>query len=176
MELTRDETNGLIWTQLQNSKYKEFQLDILLERFQKRDRLSNIFLVIVTSSSVSAWAIWHDKQFLQWIWAVIIAISQLISLIKPYLNYSKYTKELNEKHFLLQTLNVEYEKLWLAFKFERIDIQQAFEKTFELKNTMSKSLNFSEDIILNENVKIEKLAKDKLLNYLISTFNYDQNH
>ena len=87
MQITRKETYELIWNQMQNSKFKEFYIGYLIEKYQKRERLLNIFLVIVTSSSISAWAIW-EVNILKWVWAVIIAISQIISLIKPYLNVS----------------------------------------------------------------------------------------
>ncbi|MBL4677566.1 MAG: hypothetical protein JKY70_15395 [Mucilaginibacter sp.] len=172
MQITRLETYNIIWNQLQNSKFKELQLALLLEKFQKREKTLNIFLVIATSSSISAWAIWQ-LDYLKWLWAGIIALSQIVILVKPYLNYVKYAKELNEKHFLLETLNVEYEKLWLAFKFQKISIQEAFDKSFELKTTMSKSLNFSDDVLVTKSKKIADQAKADLLNYLKVTFNYN---
>jgi hypothetical protein len=171
MLLSREETCSLLWTQLQNSKYKEFQLNLLQEKFQKRDRLLNLFLVVVTSSSVSAWAIWK-AEYLNWVWAGLIAVSQIVTLIKPYFNYSKHAKEISEKYFLLQALNIEYEKLWLNFKFEKILPELAFEKAFELKTSLSKALTFSDDVIITVGRKIEGEAKKQLLNYLVATFNY----
>ena len=78
---------------MQNSKLKEFYIDLMLIKYQKKDKFINIFSVIVTSTSISAWAIWKES-YLQWIWAVLVAASQIFSLIKPYLNYAKYMKEL----------------------------------------------------------------------------------
>lgn len=172
MQISREETYQLIWNQMQNSKFKEFYINLLLERFQKMDRLINIFLVIVTSTSISAWAIWQF-DYLKWLWAVLIAASQIMLLIKPYLNFTKYAKELNEKYFLLQTLNVEYEKLWLSYKFEKITNEQAFEKAFDLKNTLTKGLNFSDEIIISEKKELVAKAKEKLGNYLRTNFNYN---
>ena len=171
MQITREETYRLLWNQMQNSKFKEFYIDLLLEKYQKRDRTINIFLVIVTSTSISAWAIWQIP-YLAWLWAAIIAISQIISLIKPYLNYTKYAKELNEKHFLLQTLNVEYEKLWVSFKFEKISNEKAFERAFELKNTLTKGMNFSDDIIISDNKDLQVIAKEKVAIHLKTYFNH----
>jgi len=171
MQISREETYRLIWNQMQNSKFKEFYINLMLEKFQKREKFINIFLVIITSTSISAWAIWKF-DYLQWIWAVLVAASQIVLLIKPYLNYTKYTKELNEKYFLLQTLNVEYEKLWLSYKFEKITNEQAFEKAFDLKNTLTKGLNFSEEIILSENNNMVVKAKEKLRNYLRTNYNH----
>jgi hypothetical protein len=171
MQITREETYRLLWNQMQNSKFKEFYIDLLLEKYQKRERTINIFLLLVTSSSISAWAIWQ-RPYLAWLWAAIIALSQIISLIKPYLNYAKYAKELNEKHFLIQTLNVEYEKLWVSFKFEKISTESAFEKAFELKNTLTKGMNFSDDIIISENKEIQAKAKEKVAIYLKTNFNH----
>ncbi len=170
MQTDREVTFKLIWNQMQNSKFKEFYVNLLLEKFKRMERAINIFLIIVTSTSISAWAIW-EMEYLKWLWAALIATSQIILLIKPYLNYAKCTKELSEKYFLLQTLNVEYEKLWLNYKFERITDEQAFDKAFDLKTTLTKGLNFSEDIIIKENKKIFNKAKEKLSKYLKTYFN-----
>jgi len=170
MQITREETYRLIWNQLQNSKFKEFYINLLLAKFQKRDRLINIFLVIVTSASISAWAIWQ-LDYLKWLWAGLVAISQVVLLIKPYLNYTRYTKELNEKYIIIQTINLQYERLWSNFKFERITIEQAHDKALDLKEDLTKGLNFSEDIIISEKKNLAEKAKKKLLIYLKTNYN-----
>jgi len=173
MKITREETYRILWNQLQNSKFKEIYISLELDRFQKKDRIINIFLVIVTSTSISAWAIWQ-YAYLKWIWALLIAASQIISLIKPYLNYSKYLKELNQKYVLLQTLTIEYERLWLSYKFEKLSNDQAVEKAFDLKNSIAKELNFSEEVVFTENKMVYDEAKRKLGHYLISNYNIKQ--
>lgn len=170
MQISREETYRLIWNQMQNSKFKEFYINLLLEKFQKRERMINIFLVIITSSSISAWAIWQ-LDYLKWLWAALVAASQIIILARPYLNFTKYAKELNEKYLLLQTLNVEYEKLWLSYKFDQVSNKQAFEKAFDLKSNVAKILNFSEEIIMSENKRMIEKAKVKLASYLRTNFN-----
>lgn len=170
MKINREETYRLIWSQLQNSKFKEIYFNLLLERYQKRERLVNIFLVVITSSSVSAWAIWK-LQVLEIIWASLVAFSQILILIKPYLSYTKNIKELHEKSYLLQMLNLEYEKLWLSFKFEKITPENAFEEVFKLKQSLTEKLNFSEDLIMSEDEKLYQKSKEKLGTFLKVNYN-----
>lgn len=173
MELSREETAKIIWPQLQNAKFKEFYINLLLEKYQKQDRDVNIFLVLVTSTSISAWAIWKT-DYLQWVWAVLVAASQVIQLIKPYLNYSKYIKELTEKYYHLQNLNLEYEKLWHDFKFEKMGLDKTCIKAFELKDAVTKTLKFGDGIILDDNKRFTELSRARVLLYLKSNFNYQE--
>lgn len=170
MEFSRKEAYTLLWGQIQNSKFQEIYLNLLLERFQKRDRLLNVFLVIATSSSISAWAIWKTDA-LEWLWALVVASSQVVLLIKPYLNYNKYIKELNDKYYLLRRINLDYEILWMKFKYEKTTTDEVFEKYSELKRLVSEKMVFSEDMIFSENDRIYQKSKAKLKDYLTIHFN-----
>jgi len=170
MEINREETYKLIWSQLQNCKFKEIYIGLLLDRYQKRERFVNIFLVIVTSSSVSAWAIWK-LQVLAVVWASMVGVSQILILVRPYLSYAKNIKELHEKYYLLQMLNLEYEKLWLSFKFEKVTPEDAFEKVFELKRSLTEKLNFSEDMIISEDTAMYRESKERLGVFLKVNYN-----
>ncbi len=174
MELTRKEVGKMVWLQLQNAKFKEFYVELLLEKYQKLDKTINIYLVIATSSAVSAWAISKNDWF-QWIWAIIVGISQIIILIRPYLNYSKYIKELNEKFYKLQAINLSYQKLWHDIKFDKTSPDEAASKDFEIRKSINDVLVFSDGLIMPENIKYSEKATSKLLSYLRITFNYKIN-
>ena len=53
-----------------------FYLDIYAENSYKWDRRINMYGAIASSSSIAAWAIWKEWSY---VWAVIIAISQVLS-------------------------------------------------------------------------------------------------
>lgn len=170
--MIRDKANTYkhIWRQLVNSKLTEIYYNLLLEKMQRREKALNIFLVVVTSTSVSAWAIWKTP-YLQWVWASVVALSQIVTLIKPYLNYAKYARELNEKYFFLQGVNTEYERLWLDYRFETITDEKAFKRCFELKEKLTKGLKFSDDILLTENEATRAEATERLKRHLNANFN-----
>ena len=54
-----------------------FYLDIYAENSYKWDRRINMYGAIASSSSIAAWAIWKEWSY---VWAVIIAISQVLAL------------------------------------------------------------------------------------------------
>ena len=79
-----------------------FYLDIYAEDSYKWDRRINIYGAIASSSSIAAWTIWRSWSF---IWAAIIAISQVLTAIKQYLPFGRRLKYLQP---FIEDLN----KLW----------------------------------------------------------------
>lgn len=49
-------------------------MDAMIMRYQKYDKRINIWLAIVSSSSIAAWTVWHIVPQL---WAGIIAVTQV---------------------------------------------------------------------------------------------------
>ena len=76
------------WYYMVQVKSSIFYLDIYAERSYKWDRRINAYGAIASSSSIAAWAIWKDFSY---IWAVIIAISQvLFSIWKKIENIASF--------------------------------------------------------------------------------------
>ena len=78
------------------SRYWSFMFDLIthiyylenyLQHYQKIERYLNCFLAIVASASIASWAVW--KNFPSFIWASIIALSQVINAIKHLLPFAK---------------------------------------------------------------------------------------
>jgi hypothetical protein len=59
-------------------------LELYMEHSELLDKSTNIFLAVTSSSSICGWAIWNKYSF---IWAIIIAGSQLINAIKQFLPF-----------------------------------------------------------------------------------------
>jgi hypothetical protein len=49
-------------------------------------RLINVLLAITSSGAIAAWAVWKEFPV---VWAAVIAISQVITAVKPLLPYEK---------------------------------------------------------------------------------------
>jgi hypothetical protein len=75
-------------------------------------RKLNMFLAVATSGSIAAWAVWSKFPLL---WAGIIAVSQVISVIKPYLPYERRINEINKLNIQLTSLYNEIEAKWYYF-------------------------------------------------------------
>ena len=66
-------------------------LQIYQERDQVTIRSISIFTALTSSSSIAAWAIWNDFS---WLWAIIIALSQVLNVVGTFLPYKQREKTL----------------------------------------------------------------------------------
>jgi hypothetical protein len=66
-------------------------LQIYQERDQAILRYISIFTAVTSSSSIAAWAIWQNAS---WLWATIIALSQVLNVISSFLPYKQREKTL----------------------------------------------------------------------------------
>ncbi len=163
--------NEKIWGCLVNMQFKSFVIDLQTEQFQRFERNINIYLAIASSTSIAAWAIWKDLEML---WAIIIAVSQIMTVIKPYFPYYKYVKELSLKSLRLASLNLEYEKLWDKIQASKITEDEASELYYEYKKESIEILKFADDTIFKVSSEIEKKAEAKMNIFLKSNYNINQ--
>ncbi|MPQ46129.1 hypothetical protein GCQ56_03820 [Marinifilum sp. N1E240] len=147
-----------IWYFLVDSKTNEILSSLIVVKYQKWDLYTNIFLVVTTSSSVAAWTIWNVYPTL---WALIIGLSQVITLIKPYFLFPKYIKVFNEKSIRWQHLSLELEEIWFELNQALIDEKALSSKFFELKKKSLTFDNVPEDIIFFSHDKLQTIAEKK---------------
>ena len=141
-----------------DSKFQSLYLDYQVSKYQKHDRRLNIFLALVSSSSIGAWAIWNEYQI---IWALIIAIANIVNVVKPYFPFSKYIKELNEVALSMQNLHLDYERLWYKFDNDQVKELDATEMFFDLKTKGITNLRLKDDTLVFEDNKVYKEAESK---------------
>ncbi|MDO7173066.1 hypothetical protein [Mariniflexile sp. AS56] len=161
-----------IWAELCNLRFKGYCLNFLMGKFQKWDRNINIFLAIASSGSIAAWAIWDSNPL---IWGGIIALSQVITVIKPYFPYYKYVKELNSKCLKIDVLNIEFERLWHKIQNGLITSEQSADAYFEYRKEIAEILNFNDDILFEVGNNIINKSNFKMKIYLKNNYGIDIN-
>ena len=157
-----------LWYNLLDVKFKSIYYDELATYYQVIDRRMNVFLALASSGSIASWAIWEEFNF---IWALIIAISTVINVIKPYFPYHKYVNEISKMSAQLDNLSWEYENLWFKFDRDKINEEQCFKLYMDLKKRLNDVLKFSEETIITENIKIESKTNKLMDIYLRNDFN-----
>lgn len=157
-----------IWVLFIDLKFKGYYLSLLVDKYQKWERNTNIFLALVSSGSIAAWAIWNDIPL---IWGAIIAVSQVLTVVKPYFPYYKYVKELNDKSYRVNNLSIELERLWYKLQHKKISDDDSDELYFEYKKAITEILKFGDDTIFNEKKEIESKANERMKVFLKN--NYD---
>ena len=75
------------------------------------DKATGIFLAITSSGSIAAWALWREFTFL---WPVLIAASQVVSAVKPFLPYKQRQKVVTEMGRKLLPICLAAEKDWFS--------------------------------------------------------------
>ena len=101
------------WHEMVQVKFSVYYVDQYYGNSVKIDRRLNMFLAIVACGSIAGWAIWNKFAL---IWACIVALSQVINVLKPYLPYSKRV-ELLQKYYIDSSLlyaKMEYDWLNVA--------------------------------------------------------------
>jgi len=143
-------------------------MELLFQRYQKRDRSISILIAITSSTSIATWAVWKEVPLL---WAGLIALSQVITVVKPYFPFSKYIKELNTKILKAENLNLEFEKLWSKVQRNKLAEDSIDEIFYDLKKQMNEILNFSDEVILPAVPVYQMQANQKVKTFLESNFN-----
>ncbi|MCE5346021.1 MAG: hypothetical protein LLG13_07010 [Bacteroidales bacterium] len=158
-----------IWTNLVNTKFKCIYLGHLIHRDKRISLGINIFLAIISLSSISAWTIW---KILPGLFTSLIAISNILMVIKPILSFDKRIKELNEKIILLEDVQFEYEKLWYHFETNRINENKVSETFFEIYEKQKNSLRTSSELIIGKNKKITSKSDSETDSYIRNHYGY----
>ncbi|MEH6763459.1 MAG: hypothetical protein V7655_03080 [Aequorivita antarctica] len=148
-----------IWYFLIDSKTNELVASLITKKYQKWDLYLNIFLAVMSSSSVAAWAIWRQNPTL---WLLLIALTQLFSLAKPYFLFPKYVKIFNEKSLRWQQLTVDLEEIWFKINNGLITEENAITVYFDYKKRALSFDNFPEDIIYFDYQSIQKVAEQNV--------------
>jgi len=132
------------------------------------DKATNIFLAITSSSSIAAWALWQEYQM---VWAVIIAVSQVITAIKPFLPFRQRLKPISDLNDHMQDISLECEKHWFSVAEGELTEKEIHELYISLKDKSLKAEKKAlKDLVLPKNAKILAKAELDADQYLSNTY------
>lgn len=119
-----------IWNNLANIRFKAFYCDHCSTFSGTFGRVYSFFLSFVSAGCIAAWAIWQQYPIL---WAIIVAIAQVLHVARPYILFLKSEKEFLAMSFEYKHLYLLYERLWYDFENEVIIGELAEKKFYELR-------------------------------------------
>lgn len=145
-----------------------FYLDIYAEDSYKWDRRINMYGAIASSSSIAAWTIWQNWSF---IWAAIIAISQVLTAIKQYLPFGRRLKYLQPFIEDMKLLYLKMERDWYTVAAGELSETEINGLLYSYKKECSgiESKYLKEEILV-ENVKYKNKADIKTEEYFKNNF------
>jgi uncharacterized membrane protein len=132
------------------------------------DKSINISLAITSSTSIAAWAVWQEYQI---IWAIIIALSQVITAIKPFLPFRQRLKPISDLNDLMQEISLECEKHWFVVAEGELTEKEIHDLYISLKDKSLKAEKKAlKDIVLPKQGKILMRAEKEADHYLTNTY------
>ena len=91
----------LVKIELRDCRFHADCLALKVKQFRRFNTILNAFLAITSSASIASWAIWSDYAM---VWGCIIAISQVVTALKPIFPFSKHVHTLNTRCYKHEAL------------------------------------------------------------------------
>lgn len=126
------------WKDMYQLKVHLNYIELYLERSEYIERCLNVFLAITSSSSICGWAIWNEYAY---IWAVIIAASQLITAIKSFLPYKARIKSLSGLLHEYEELLISFEAKWFDVSEGNLTKEEINKAQFDFRKLKAKALS-----------------------------------
>ena len=101
-------------------KFELFYYEAYFRHAYVLDNAIKITLALLTAEFIANWAIWEE---LAAVWAVLIALSQVIQVINGYLPYARRVETLGPLHKSLESLYVDMEHDYIDMLITKVDPQ-----------------------------------------------------
>lgn len=145
-----------------------FYLDIYADNSYKFNRGLNILAAITSSASIAGWAIWNKYGF---VWSIFIAASQVLTVVKPYLPFSKRLEIINPFANNLQRLFNEAEYSWFKVSNGDLTENEINELLHNLKIKYDDlSAMYMKSNVLTQNDKYHKISSEKAHQFFVLNY------
>ncbi|ASA54338.1 hypothetical protein BSQ33_00420 [Vibrio gazogenes] len=164
--MVTDLTQEQYWKELYQLRVHITFLELKLEQSESYERLVKIILAVASSSSIGAWALWKDYSA---VWAGIIAASQVIGAITPFLPYKSRLKAYSSLINELEELMVRSEFQWHAISQGELTPTEINKARFEIRSLKQKALTKHIQTTIPTDLKRHNRAEE-LANQYFATF------
>lgn len=156
------------WTMLVETRVHVSYLHYYGAKSECRDKAINIFLAVTSSSSIAAWALWREFT---WVWPLLIACSQVIAAIKPFLPYNQQRKSVVALSDAFQSTCLQIESQWFSVAEGFLPEKQIHEETIKFRGLLLDAERKAMDgTILPRNQKLMDLAEADALKYFTTHY------
>lgn len=156
------------WKFMYQKKHRIFYLDLYREKYVLINIVLRCITALTSSASIAAWAIWKDFAY---VWAFIIAVSQVISAIYEILPFKNRIIDMSALSSKWSGLYTQIEHEWYLIQNEEIsdnDINDLITKYTQAWDAIDD--NFFKNDVLPKNIRIENKSKEATKNYFAYNF------
>lgn len=152
----------LYWKYMVQVKVWELYLKAYMQRTYRWDRTIQIFTAVTSSSSIAAWAVWQQLSYL---WAGIIAVSQILTAVKSFLPFGERLKLLPELKTDITSLYTMIEAGWYPVS-RGMEETEIHDRIYEYKNRLTEiQERHIKGMILPERADLLKAAEKEAEEY-----------
>lgn len=155
--MEKDPTQKQYWNELYQLRTHTNFVELKLEQAESWDRAVKVILATASSSSIGAWVIWNEYS---WVWACIIAVSQVISAINPFLPYKSRIKAYSSLISELEELVIQSEFKWHEISLGKLTPTEINKARFEIKTLKNRSLKKYIQTTLPTDGKVHSKAEE----------------
>ena len=125
-------------------------------------------LAISSSASIAGWAIWDSCAF---IWGCIIAMSQVITALKPVFPFDKHVHTLNTRCYKQEAMFLELDALWYGIMDQALNEESAKTKLNHLKQRLNENMFFDDDDDFEFSQEVQDAASQLTADTLKTKYN-----
>lgn len=152
------------WETFSTLKRDKIYVDLQVERLDHIERCLNIAAAVAASAAIGSWAIWQHASF---VWASIIAASQVYAAAKPFLPFSARLRALHNLAPEMTVLALSAERDWFRVAKGELTDDEIIDRAYALKEKKSKATDVHlKGIVLPERDKITVVADAKAETYM----------
>ncbi|WGR99097.1 hypothetical protein MTX26_33780 [Bradyrhizobium sp. ISRA443] len=153
----------IFWDELVTSRRDARYVDLYLARTELIDRCLKGFIAIAASSSIAGWAIIKEYSF---VWAAVVAGSQVLQVVKEYLPYKTRLRALTVLSQDLNAISLSAENHWYKVCTGTLYDDDIHDLRFDLKQRKLAALQKAfPSAGLPQNKKLEERAERETLDY-----------
>jgi len=129
-------------------------MSLKVKELRTYDTSLNVVLAIASSGSIASWTIWDEYAIY---WGGLIALSQLITALKPIFPFHKHVHTLNHRCYKQELLFLELIEMW-----QNLNDKSENESTIKTRlSYLTKQINENEFFDDDDGFEFSKRMQDK---------------
>lgn len=158
----------MYWRYMVQIKAWQFYLEAYTERAYRWDRGINVFVAVVSSTSIAGWAIWNQFSY---VWGVLIAVMQVLTAIKSFLPFGQRLQTLPALQGAIASVYNKIEYNWYQVYSGTAADETINQMIYEFRSQLSEiESSHMKDLILPERSDIKKNADKRAETYFSGFF------
>ena len=143
-------------------------MSLKVKQYRFYDKLLNIILAVTSSGSITSWTIWDDYAIY---WGGLIALSQLITVLKPLFPFQKHVHTLNLRCYKQELLFLELIEMWQNLNDKSEDEGMVRTSLSYITKLINENEFFDDDDGFEFSKKHEEMAQKMTEDLLITKYN-----